>query len=58
MKIIAAIMDVVFVKPWFREFKITTIKKFLVYDPSKVSGWDIERRIYNEGILRLHRTIQ
>ena len=44
MKIIAAIMDVVHVKRWFGEFKITKIKKYLVYDPSKVTGWDIEKR--------------
>ena len=48
MKIIAAIMDVVFVKPWFGEFKITRIKKFFVYDPSKVTGWDIEKRRRND----------
>ena len=47
MKIIAAIMDVVFVKPWFGEFKITRIKKYLIYDPRKVTGWDIERRKRN-----------
>ena len=44
MKILAAIMDVVHVKRWFREFKITKIKRCLVYDPSKVSGWDLERK--------------
>ena len=46
MKILAAIMDVVFVRPWFKEFKITKIKKFLVYDPSKVTGWDIDGNVY------------
>ena len=44
MKILAAIMDVVFVKPIrtvgfgsvVEQFKITKIKKFLVYDPNKM----------------------
>ena len=45
MKIIAAIMDVVHVKRWFKEYEITRIKRCLVYDPSKVSGWDIEKRM-------------
>ena len=53
MKIIAAIMDVVFLRlSWnpdqrwdsYRQPVVTKIKRFLVYDPSKVSGWDIERR--------------
>ena len=42
MKIIAAIMDVVHVKRWFGEFKITKIKKYLVYDPRKVTCRDID----------------
>ena len=37
MKIIAAIMDIVFVKPWHKEFKITKIKKCLVYNPKHVT---------------------
>ena len=44
MKIIAAIMDVVHVKRWFSEYRITKIKKCLVYNPSKVSGWDLQKR--------------
>ena len=36
MKILAAVMDVVFVKPWFKEFRITKIKRFLVYDPVNI----------------------
>ena len=27
-----------------RRIKKRTIKRFLVYDPRKVTGWDIERR--------------
>ena len=50
MKILAAVMDVVFVKPWFREFKITRIKKFFVYDPSKVSGWELEKKRMSDEI--------
>ena len=35
-KVIAAIMDVVFVKPFRKQFIITKIKRCLVYDPNKV----------------------
>ena len=42
MKIIAAIMDVVHVKRWFREFKITKIKRCLVYDPKHVVPKEID----------------
>ena len=42
MKIIAAIMDVVHVKRWYKEFKITKIKKCLVYDPRKVAPREID----------------
>jgi len=42
IKILAAVMDVVFVRPWFKEFKITKIKKFLVYDPRKVAIREID----------------
>ena len=46
MKIIAAIMDVVHVKKdgKRKQFFITKIIRCLVYDPSKVPGWDIEKR--------------
>jgi hypothetical protein len=43
MKILAAITDVVHVKRWYREFKITKIKRCLVYDPSKVTCRDYEK---------------
>ena len=45
MKIIAAIMDVVHVKKndKIKQFFINKVKKYLVYDPSKVTGWDIEK---------------
>ena len=50
MKIIAAIMDVVHVKPHrtsmfgnvYEQFVITRIKKYLVYDPRKVTCRDID----------------
>ena len=53
MKILAAVMDLVFVKPFrtvgfgnvVEQFKITKIKKFLVYDPSIVTGWDIQKKM-------------
>ena len=49
MKILAAIMDVVHVKKndKIKQFFINKVKRYLVYDPSKVTGWDIERK-YNE----------
>ena len=36
MKILAAIMDVVHVKKYFDQYRITKIKKCLIYDPRKV----------------------
>lgn len=47
MKILAAVMDVVHVKYWWRTkgYRISKVKKFLVYDPSKVTGWDIEKKV-------------
>ena len=56
MKIIAAIMDVVHVKKndKIKQFFINKVKKYLVYDPSKVSGWDIERRKGNENRNRIN----
>ena len=50
MKILAAIMDISFVK-WsgsHRQHVIRKVKKFLVYDPRKVTGWDIEKRCKDE----------
>ncbi len=52
MKILAAVIDVVFVKPIrtvgfgsvVEQFKITRIKRCLVYNPTKVTGWDIEKK--------------
>ncbi len=29
----------------FEQHRITKIKKFLVYDPSRVTGWDIEKKV-------------
>lgn len=50
MKIIAAIMDISFVKEdgKRKQHLITKVKKFLVYDPSKVNGWDIEKKVKDE----------
>ena len=45
MKIIAAIMNISFVRKFHKEYIITKVKKFLVYDPSKVTGWDIEKKV-------------
>ena len=44
MKILAAIMDVVFVKYWWRTkgYRISKVKKYLVYDPSKVVVREID----------------
>lgn len=45
MKIIAAIMDISFVKKdgKIKQFFISKVRRFLVYDPSKVSGWDLRK---------------
>ena len=37
MKILAAIMDVVHVKKYFDQYRITKIKKCLVYNPKHVN---------------------
>ena len=42
MKIIAAIMDISFVKKYRYGYIISKVKKFLVYDPSKVAPRDVE----------------
>ena len=47
MKIIAAIMDISILKFWRYKDKVwfdsRMTKKFLVYDPSKVTGWDLRK---------------
>ena len=43
-KVVAAIMDISFVKKFHDQYIISKVKKCLVYDPSKVSGWDLERK--------------
>ena len=45
MKIIAAIGYISFVKKFHKEYIIARVKKFLVYDPSMVTGWDIEKKV-------------
>ena len=45
MKILAAVMDVVHVKKYRYGYIISKVKKYLVYDPSKVTGWDIEKKM-------------
>lgn len=47
MKILAAVMDVVHVKTdrKIKQYYITKIKKYLVYDPSVVTGWDIQKKV-------------
>ena len=44
MKILAAVMDVVHVKTdkKIKQYYITKIKKYLVYDPSKVAPREID----------------
>ena len=44
MKILAAVMDVVHVKKYRYGYIISKVKKYLVYDPSKVSGWELQKR--------------
>ena len=44
MKIIAAIMDISFVKKYRYGHIISKVKKYLVYNPSKVSGWELQKR--------------
>ena len=44
MKILAAIMDISFVEYWWRTkgYRISKVKKCLVYDPRKVTCRDID----------------
>ncbi len=44
MKIIAAIMDVTTLRFFRHGYIARRTKRYLVYDPSKVTGWDIERK--------------
>ena len=45
MKILAAIMDVVHVKKYRYGYIISKIKKYLVYDPSKVTPCHYEKKM-------------
>ncbi len=44
MKIVAAIMDISFVKKFHGQYRISKVKKCLVYDPRIVTSRHVEKK--------------